>query len=81
MFVRQIISISGEITALDKQLIAWHAKSEASRRLAAIPGLGIVMATAIASLETGPLDEALAPDGSSFMSPSTTPRASPSSRS
>jgi len=38
----------------DKQLIAWHAASEASRRLAAIPGLGVITATAVAATVTNP---------------------------
>jgi len=54
ILVRQIMSISGEIAVLDQQLAAWHADSEASRRLAAIPGLGIVTATAIAATVTDP---------------------------
>lgn len=54
ILVRQIMSISGEIAVLDQQLVAWHADSEASRRLAAIPGLGIVTATAIAATVTDP---------------------------
>lgn len=54
MLVRQIMTVSGEITVLDQQLIAWHAESEASRKLVAIPGLGIVTATAIAATVTNP---------------------------
>mgnify|MGYP001422010801 CR=1 FL=1 len=44
-FIRQIMAISSEITVLDQQLSSWHAESEASRRLAAIPGLGVITAT------------------------------------
>ena len=40
--VRQIMTLSEEITALDRKLLAWHAESEVSQRLTAIPGLGIV---------------------------------------
>ena len=54
MLVRQIMSISGEIAVLDQQLIAWHTESEASRRLTAIPGLGVITATAIAATVTDP---------------------------
>jgi transposase len=39
---------------LDRQIAAWHAESEASCRLAAIPGLGVVTATAIAATVTDP---------------------------
>ena len=52
--VRQIMALSEEITALDRKLLAWHAENEASRRLAAIPGVGIVTATAIAATVTDP---------------------------
>jgi len=54
MLVRQIMSISGEIAVLDQQLIAWHTEREASRRLTAIPGLGVITATAIAATVTDP---------------------------
>lgn len=54
ILIRQIMAISGEIAALDQQLSAWHAASEASRRLATIPGLGIITATAIAATVTDP---------------------------
>jgi len=54
ILIRQIMTISGEITVLDQQLIAWHAENEASRRLAAIPGLGVITATAIAATVTDP---------------------------
>jgi transposase len=54
ILIRQIMTISGEIAVLDRQLIAWHGESEASRRLAAIPGLGVITATAIAATVTDP---------------------------
>ena len=54
ILVRQITAISGEITALDRQLATWHAENEVSRRLAAIPGLGVITATAIAATVTDP---------------------------
>jgi len=52
ILIRQIMAVSAEITELDQQLAAWHTESEASRRLAAIPGLGIITATAIAATVT-----------------------------
>lgn len=52
--VRQIMTLSEEITALDRKLLAWHANNEASRRLAAIPGVGVVTATALAATVTDP---------------------------
>ena len=51
---RQIVVLGQEISELDRQIAAWHAESEASRRLAAIPGLGVVTATAIAATVTNP---------------------------
>src|SRR3546814_17807235 len=48
------MGVSGEIAVLDQQLIAWHTESEASRKLAAIPGLGVITATAIAATVTDP---------------------------
>ncbi|SMD12558.1 transposase [Rhizobium sp. RU36D] len=54
--IRQIVALTGEITTLDQQIAIWHAQSEASRRLAAIPGIGIgiVTATAIAASVSDP---------------------------
>jgi transposase len=54
ILVRQIMTSSGEIAVLDQQLIAWHAENEVSRRLAAIPGLGVITATAVAATVTDP---------------------------
>jgi transposase len=52
--VRQMMTLSEEITTLDRKLLAWHAENEVSQRLTAIPGLGIVTATAIAATVTDP---------------------------
>jgi transposase len=52
--VRQIMTLSEEVTALDRKLLAWHADSKASQRLTAISGLGVVTATAIAATVTDP---------------------------
>lgn len=54
ILIRQIMVVSDEIAALDQQLLAWHTQNEASRRLAAIPGLGVITATAIAATVTDP---------------------------
>src|SRR3546814_4124565 len=48
------MGVSSQIAVLDQQLAAWHAESEASRRLAAIPGLGVIAANAIAAIVTDP---------------------------
>jgi len=54
ILVRQIIALNDEVAALDRQLIAWHTESEASRRLAGIPGIGVITATALAATVTDP---------------------------
>ena len=46
--------LTEEIGALDQDLKAWHAGNEASRRLAAIPGVGVITATALAATVTDP---------------------------
>jgi transposase len=51
---RQIMALSDEITVLDRQLMAWHAQSDASRKLAGIPGLGVIAATAVAATVSDP---------------------------
>jgi hypothetical protein len=48
ILVRRLVELTGEIDALDRELGAWHASNEASQRLAAVPGIGVITATAIA---------------------------------
>lgn len=43
----QIDGLDKQIKALDRQLLAWHRQNECSRRLAAIPGVGPIVATAL----------------------------------
>jgi transposase len=45
--VEQTEHLAQEIAKLDKQMLAWHRANEGSKRLAAIPGIGVVTATAI----------------------------------
>lgn len=54
ILIRRITELNGEIGELDKELRIWHAENEASRRLAAIPGVGVITATAIAATVTDP---------------------------
>ena len=54
ILIRRLMELNEEIGALDQELRTWHAGNEASRRLAAIPGLGVVTATAIAATVTAP---------------------------
>ncbi len=45
--VAQLRAAEAQIAALEKELTAWHRSSEASLRLAAIPGIGVITATAL----------------------------------
>jgi transposase len=45
--VAQIRTIQTEITGLEKELLTWHRTNEASQRLGAIPGVGVITATAL----------------------------------
>ncbi len=47
--VAQLRSTQQQIEVLDAQILAWHKQSEVSRRLATIPGIGPLIATAIAA--------------------------------
>jgi transposase len=47
VLARQYISIGAEIGSIDKNILAWHRSCEASRRLAEIPGIGPIVATAL----------------------------------
>lgn len=54
MLIRRMAELTDEIGVLDEELKAWHASNEASRRLTAIPGIGVITATAIAATVTDP---------------------------
>jgi transposase len=45
----QLEHIEAAIAALEKQLMGWHKTNEVSQRLASIPGIGPIIATAIAT--------------------------------
>lgn len=45
----QLEALAGEISKIDRQLMAWHRQNEASQRLETIPGVGIITATALAA--------------------------------
>ncbi|SOC21761.1 IS110 family RNA-guided transposase [Rhodobacter maris] len=55
----QLRGLEGEIEQLEGKIVAWHRANETSRRLATIPGIGPITASAIA---------AAVPDGSMFRS-------------
>ncbi len=43
----QLRMVQAQILGLEKKLLAWHRGNEASRRLEAIPGVGVITATAL----------------------------------
>lgn len=54
LFAKQIQALTEEIKSLEKKLQTWHRKSAASRRLATVPGIGVLTATAIAATAPDP---------------------------
>src|SRR2546425_10250101 len=50
----QLEQIEAAIAALEKQLMAWHKTNAVSQRLASIPGIGPIIATAIATTVADP---------------------------
>jgi hypothetical protein len=50
----QIEQIDAAVTALEKQLMACHKTNPVSQRLATIPGIGPIIATAIAAIVAAP---------------------------
>ena len=46
--VAQLRSIEGEIKKIEAEILKWHRTNETSRRLATIPGIGPITASAIA---------------------------------
>ena len=54
ILIRRLAELTDEIDVLDRELQAWHVGNEVSRRLAAIPGIGVITATAIAATVTDP---------------------------
>lgn len=55
----QLRRLEDEIEGLERRIVAWHRSNEVSRRLATIPGIGPITASAIA---------AAVPDGAQFRS-------------
>lgn len=47
VLVRRLEELEEELHYLDRELHIWHRQSEVSQRLAAIPGIGVVTATAL----------------------------------
>jgi transposase len=49
MLADQLDALAIRIHGLERQLVAWHRQDEASQRLATIPGVGIISATALSA--------------------------------
>ena len=45
----QLDAIAGQVHALERRLLAWHRQDKDSQRLATIPGVGLISATALAA--------------------------------
>ena len=54
VLAHQIEQIEAAVTALERQLLAWHKTNAVSQRLASIPGIGPIIATAIATTVADP---------------------------
>src|SRR5256886_6989827 len=54
VLANQIEQIQTAVTGLEKQLLAWHKTNPVSQRLASIPGIGPIIATAIATTVADP---------------------------
>lgn len=48
----QLDVLAAEIHGLERRLLAWHRQDQASQRLATIPGIGIITATALSAAVT-----------------------------
>ncbi len=49
LLAEQLDALATQIHILERRLLVWHRKDQASQRLATIPGVGIITATAIAA--------------------------------
>ena len=52
--VHQMQTLDGQVEVLDRMIMAWHKTNETSRRLATIPGIGVITASAIAATVPDP---------------------------
>lgn len=50
----ELASLQRAIRAVEAEILAWHRQDETSRRLAAIPGFGLITASAVAAALTDP---------------------------
>ena len=49
-----LMTVEQEIASAEREILVWHRSNEASRRLASIPGIGPITATALAASVTEP---------------------------
>ena len=49
-----VMDLQQRISSLDRELLAWFRQNEVARRLETIPGIGVVVATALAATVTDP---------------------------
>ena len=54
VLANQIEQVEAAVAALERQLLAWHNSNPVSQRLASIPGIGPIIATAIATTVADP---------------------------
>jgi transposase len=50
----QVGAVQQQLATLEKELVAWHRSNELSQRLATIPGVGVIAATALAASVSEP---------------------------
>jgi transposase len=50
----QILDLQARLREIERELLAWHRSSDIARRLATIPGVGTICATALAASVTDP---------------------------
>jgi len=49
LMAEQLESLESQIQALNRRLLAWHKQDKTCQRLATIPGVGVISATALAA--------------------------------
>jgi transposase len=54
LLIDQLAALAVQIRVLERRLMAWHRQGKASQRLATIPGVGIITATALSAAITDP---------------------------
>lgn len=54
LMAEQLESLEMQIQTLNRRLLAWHKQDETSQRLATIPGVGVISATALAASVADP---------------------------